>query len=334
MSTPIPDSSTNREAVFFYEAFAEEADAIQRYLTGNLDAGFDWRTIQEAEHDEPPARVISIRTQSAIPPAWANKLAGILTRSTGYDHIRDYRRETGVCVPAGYLPDYCTRAVAEQAALLWMALLRRLPAQLEQFGTFRRDGLTGTECAGRTMLVVGVGRIGREVVRIGEGLGMRVLGVDIDRKHDGVEYVGIEDGLPLGDVIVCAMNLTDENIGYFDLARLGRVKPGVIFVNVTRGELAPVAGLLTLLDTGHLGGIGLDVYEREKDLAVALRAGLATPEAGPVVATLELSRRENVILTPHNAFNTAEAVERKATQSVESIRRFSLDDAFPNPVPE
>ncbi len=334
MPTPIPDSSTDREAVFFYEAFAEEADAIRRHLPDDLDAGFDWRTIQEAEHAEPPARVISIRTQSAIPPAWADKLAGILTRSTGYDHIRDYRRETGVCVPAGYLPDYCTRAVAEQAALLWMALLRRLPAQLEQFDTFHRDGLTGTECAGRTLLVVGVGRIGREVVRIGEGLGMRVLGVDIDRKHDDVEYVSIDKGLPLGDVIVCAMNLTDENVGYFDRARLSRATPGLVFVNVTRGELAPTVDLLTLLDAGHLGGIGLDVYECEKDLAVALRAGRAPPEAVAVAATLELSRRENVILTPHNAFNTAEAVERKAAQSVESIIRFSLDGTFPNPVPE
>ena len=143
MPTPIPDSSTDREAVFFYEAFAEEADAIRRHLPDDLDAGFDWRTIQEAEHAEPPA-------------------------------------------------------------------------QLEQFDAFRRDGLTGTECAGRTLLVVGVGRIGREVVRIGEGLGMRVLGVDIDK------------GLPFGDVIVCAVNLTDENAGYFDRARRSRSDAGTV----------------------------------------------------------------------------------------------------------
>ena len=320
--------------MFFYEAFAEEAEAIRRHLPDDIQAAFTWRTIQETGHLRPPARLVSIRTQSAIPLDWADQLDGILSRSTGYDHVRDYRRRTGVCVPAGYLPDYCSRAVAEQAALLWMALLRRLPAQLEQFDAFCRDGLTGAECAGRTLLVVGVGRIGREIVRIGEGLGMRVLGVDIDPKFDDVEYVSIDDGLPSGDVIVSAMSLNEGNVGYFDRARLGRAKDGAVFVNVARGELAVTADLLTLLDAGPLGGVGLDVYECEQALAGAFRAGRPPPEADEIAATLELSRRDNVILTPHNAFNTAEAVERKAARSVESIQQFLRDGTFPNPVPE
>ena len=169
-------------------------------------------------------------------------------------------------------------------------------------------------------------------MRIGRGLEMNVLGVDIDPGHADLDYVSIEEGLPAADVIVCAMNLTDENPGYFDRRRLGAAGPGAIFVNVARGELAPAADLLELLDSGRLGGVGLDVYEAEKELAVSLRSGTA-PAGGPAAASLELAARPNVIATPHNAFNTAEAIERKARRSVESIVEYIRTGAFPSPVP-
>jgi D-lactate dehydrogenase len=320
--------------VYFYEAFAEEAEAIRRHLPAGLEAGFTWKTIQEAGDAEPPAPVVSIRTQSAIPTAWAGRLAGVLTRSTGYDHVRAWRRACGAAVAAGYLPSYCSRAVAEQAALLWMALLRRLRDQMRQYERFARDGLTGRECLGRTLLVVGVGRIGSQVARIGEGLGMNVLGVDIDPRFPNVRYVAIDEGLAAADVVVCTMSLTESNASYFSAPRLERVKSGAVFVNVARGELAPAAGLLAALKSGRLAGVGLDVYENEPALAVALRAGGQPPAGGAAAATWELTRRPEVIATPHNAFNTIEAVERKAAQSVESAIRFLDSGAFPDPVPQ
>jgi hypothetical protein len=79
--------------VFFYEAFQEEVEALKRYLPTNIEAEFTWKTIQEQGDREPPASVISIRTQSVIPTSWAAKLSGILTRSTGYDHIKAYLQE-------------------------------------------------------------------------------------------------------------------------------------------------------------------------------------------------------------------------------------------------
>lgn len=318
--------------VYFYEAFEEETEALRRHLPDGLSAGFTWRTIQEAGHDGPPAKIISTRTQSAFPGAWAERLDAILTRSTGYDHVRDYLRRTGRDIPAGYLPLYCSRAVAEQAMLLWAALLRKLPRQVAQFPRFKRDGLTGRECRGRTLLVVGVGNIGHEVVRVGRGLEMNVLGVDIDPRHADVQYTSIEEGLAAADVIVCAMNLTDENAGYFDRRCLGAARTGAIFVNVARGELAPAANLLELVDSGRLGGVGLDVYEAENELAVSLRSGVA-PADGPAAASLQLAARPNVIATPHNAFNTVEAIEQKARQSMESIVEFIKTGAFPSPVP-
>ena len=313
--------------VFFYEAFEEEERSLRKRLPSGVTVGFTRKTIQERGDSEPPASLISVRTQSILPVDWAEKLSGILSRSTGYDHIIRYREECGREIPCGYLPLYCHRAVAEQAVLLWMALLRKFPKQTENFKRFHRDGLTGEECGHKTLLVVGVGNIGSEVVKIGWGLGMDVLGVDIVKKHDTVSYVSIDEGIGRADIIVCAMNLTSENVGYFDYRLLKRTKPGVVFVNIARGELSPSTDLLRLVEEEHLGGVGLDVYGNESELAVALRSG-RTSEDGEVLATLALAKHPNVVLTPHNAFNTREAVERKVDHSVQQVSHFLREGRF------
>ena len=304
--------------VFFYEAFAEESAVLRELLPADITAGFTDQTIQETGHGEPPARLISIRTQSRIPIAWADALDAILSRSTGYDHLVAYAASIKRTPALGYLPLYCHRAVAEQAALMWMALLRRLPKQLRQFGTFHRDGLTGAECQGRTLVVVGVGYIGSEVCQLGAALGMRVLGVDRDERYNDVKYADIDTALPQADVVVCAMDLNASNRNYFDAARLEQFKPGAVFINISRGELSPSTALLAALRSGRLGGVALDVYNHEADLAVAVRAGQTSSDA-EVRATLELAQLENVLCTPHNAFNTAEAVRRKSEHAVRQI---------------
>jgi D-lactate dehydrogenase len=318
--------------LFFYEAFDEETDAIRRHMPETVSAEFTWKTIQEAAHDTPPAPVISIRTQSVIPPGWGGKLDALLTRSTGYDHVSRYRETHAPTLACGYLPLYCNRAVAEHAMLLWMALLRKLPRQLGQFGTFHRDGITGSECEGKTLVVAGVGNIGYQVARIGSGLGMRVLGVDPVRKHGNIEYLGLYEALREADVLVCAMNLTADNARLFNAKRLQRLKPGAILVNIARGELLETEALPRLLDEGRLGGIALDVYDREPELAVALREKRSSTDAA-VQAVLDLARRDNVICTPHNAFNTAESVDRKAAQSVQQAEAFFTQGSFLWPVP-
>jgi D-lactate dehydrogenase len=318
--------------VFFYEAFEEEEKAIRRYLPPNIQAGFSRKTIQEHGTALPESPFISIRTQSLIPTEWAPRLSAILSRSTGCDHLTAYLKECGKPIPCGYLPLYCSRAVAEQAMLMWMALLRKLPQQMRNFAAFHRDGITGSECQGKTLLVVGVGNIGSEVIKIGQALGMNVIGVDIVKKHSFVTYVSIDEGLAKADIIVCAMNLTADNIGYFGYERLRKARRSAIFINIARGEFSPSRDILRLLDEGRLSGVGLDVYNHEGRLAVALRAGKNVDD-DEVTATLMLLKRLDVVLTPHNAFNTAEAVERKSDHSVRQIINFLKTAAFLWPIP-
>ncbi|MBP6876106.1 MAG: hydroxyacid dehydrogenase [Candidatus Eisenbacteria bacterium] len=323
--------------VKFYEAFEEEAARLRALLPTRVRSAFTGKTIQEEGDRELPARLISLRTQSLIPAEWvatrAPAVAGILSRTTGYDHVLRQRDALGFDLPCGYLPIYCSRAVAEQALTLWMALLRRLPRQIENFPRFDRNGLTGAECAGKTLVVVGVGNIGSEIAHIGQGLGMRVIGVDLVHKHSFVDYAPIEEALPQADIVVSAMNLTKSNRGYFSEECLLRAPRGAIFVNVARGELSPAGGLLALLERGHLAAVGLDVFDHESEVAVAMRTGRASDDP-ETAAVLALASRPDTILTPHNAFNTAEAVERKASQSVEQVESFLKTQEFVWPVPD
>jgi D-lactate dehydrogenase len=114
------------------------------------------------------------------------------------------------------------------------------------------------------------------------------------------------------------MDLNPTSRGYFDAAKWRGVRRGAIFVNISRGEISPSTALLAALAADQLGGVGLDVYDHESALAVALRTGQSVNDA-EVQASLALSRRDDVICTPHNAFNSAEALERKSVHSVQQI---------------
>lgn len=320
---------------FFYEAFAEEAERLLHYAAGaGLRVDHTPQTIQETGHSAPPAPVISLRTQSTLPVAWAPRLRGILSRSTGYDHLLAYRQATGAaCPPLGYLPLYCVRAVAEQAMLLWTALLRRLPRQLAQFDAFQRDNLSGRENPGKVMALFGVGNIGHEIWKIATALGLEVRGVDPVRKHAEVAYVSPEEALAEADLIVCAMNLTSRNRGYFTrevFARAGR-KP--LLVNIARGEFTPALELEAALKEGLLSGVALDVYNEESTLAPALRTGNRASLTADNQALLRLRSRPDVLLTPHNSFNTLEAVERKSEQSIRALLHHRQTGQFLWPTP-
>ena len=113
-----------------------------------------------------------------------------------------------------------------------MALLRKLPRQISHFQSFKRDGITGGETCGRNLLVVGVGNIGSEVVKIGRGLGMNVKAVDPQEKFDFADYTSYEEAAPQADIIVASMDLNPGSQGYFDYDKLKQAKPGAIFINI------------------------------------------------------------------------------------------------------
>ena len=314
--------------VNFYEVFDEEEKELRQLLPKNIRASFTWKTIQENKDLNPPADIICIRTQSQIPTSWAPRLKGILTRSQGFDHLIAFRQKTKTKIPSGYLSEYCSRAVAEQAILAAMTLWRKLKRQMRQFDQFNRDNLTGHECFGRRALIFGVGTIGSQIVTIAKGLGMSVIGVDIKRSNRNLKYVSLQKGIAWADGIFCAAPLTEKTRGLLDYDVSKRAKPGTILINISRGEITPIKDLNRLLAQGILGGLSLDVYPQEGELAKSLRARRKTKITDHKII-LELKNRDNVLFTPHNAFNTQEALRNKAELTVRSIVSFLKKGKFP-----
>lgn len=318
--------------VMFYETFKEEEEAIIKFLPDNIRAKYTDKTIQEDGGQTPPAELICIRTQSRIPDHWVKTVRGILTRSQGFDHLLDFRRECSAVIPLGYLGNYCARAVAEQAVMAMMVLLRKLKKQINNFNTFDRDGLTGLECRGRNVFIAGVGNIGSEIVDIAKGMRMNVKGYDIDQKLEDLPYVSLEEGIGWADVVFCALPLTKETKGLFNYQAFQKAALGLIFVNISRGEISPAEDLRRLIDDRILGGLSLDVYPQETELAHKLRNDQKDMTPTEQMIT-ELSKREQVLFTPHNAFNTVESLEQKASLSVEAVAYYIKHESFPCPVP-
>jgi D-lactate dehydrogenase len=317
--------------VFFYECFEEEEAALRKFMAPSLNCGFSWQAIQETDHRFPPAKLISIRTQSIIPSFWRTQLTGILTRSQGYDHLVAYQKENRSDIQLGFLEEYCSREVAEHAIMAMLVIMRKLKKQIKQFDSFCRDGITGQSCQNKTALIVGVGKIGSNIAEICSGLRMKVEGVDIDQSRKNIQYVELNDGIKRADILFVSVPLTELTRGIIDYPLVSKAKPGMILINVSRGEITPAQDMKDLLDENILGGLGMDVFPAEKEFAQHLRGNKTlTDRSGRLL--MELSRRDNVLFTPHNAFNTEESVLAKAKLSMESINMFLAGKGFLWPI--
>ncbi len=314
--------------IIFYEAFEEEKQMLKKYLPSNVTAEFTDQTIQESNDNAPKANVVCIRTQSKIPLGWAEAIDGVFSRSQGFDHLIAFLKQSSARVPCGYLPGYCAQAVSEQALLCMFALLRRFKKQLKQFEYFDRDGLTGVQAAGKNALVVGVGYIGSQLCANLSKLGLNVKGVDPEKKHKEIDYVDLARGFNWADIIFCAADLNETTEGLLDYSAFKNISQKPILINVSRGEITPVEDMLRLMNERKINGLAMDVYPDEGYLAETLRSG---PTAGdkPIQDLLALKGRDDVILTPHNAFNTQESLEEKSSQTVDAIMNFLSYKQFP-----
>ena len=216
-----------------------------------------------------------------------------------------------------------TGPIAEWAIAAMLALLKDLPRAFSQraSGQFDRRAFRGRQIAGKTLGVVGLGGIGREVARLGRALGMRVVGTR--RSAAPVEHVDelfrpaeLQALLAQSDVVVVASQLTAETHHLLDEAAFAAMKSGAVLINVARGELIDEAALAVALRSGGLGGFAADVYEGEFDHA---------PPA-------ELLAFENVLLTPHTSGQTEHPQTGSLDIFRENLRRCLAGEALLNQV--
>lgn len=256
----------------------------------------------------------------------------IATRSTGVDHIdTEYCAEHGITV--ANVPTYGANTVAEHTFGLLLALSHRIVDGVERTrsGHFTHESLRGFDLRGRTLGVIGTGDIGGHTVRIGDGFDMRVIAFDVERREDlirdyGLRYVELEELLRDSDVITLHVPLNDATRGMLSTEEFAKMKPGVVILNTARGAVIDVDALAEALADGKVAAAGLDVLPEEpaiREEAELLRSRFREqhdPEA--LLTSHVLLRQPNVLITPHSAFNTREAVGRILDTTVQNIASF------------
>jgi len=262
------------------------------------------------------------------------KLKYVTTRSTGYDHI-----DLKACAERGILvsnvPTYGENTVAEFTFALLLSLSRKIfPAvkRVREQGLFATDELQGFDLQGKTLGVVGTGHIGTYVVKIAKGFGMNVVGYDPHPNADlaakfGFTYSSLEDLLKQSDAITLHVPYMPATHHLLNAQNIGLCKKGAIVINTARGGLIETSALIAALKSGALAGAGLDVLEEEgfvKDEVHMLAQGHPNEEQlKTILADHELMYMDNVLITPHNAFNTKEALQRILDTTIINIRSFA-----------
>lgn len=234
----------------------------------------------------------------------------IVTRSVGYDHINlDEARRRGI--PVCHIPDYGAHMIAEQAFGLLLAVARNIVRGNERYKVehrFSDQGFQGIELFGKTLGVIGTGRIGMHCIQIARGFGMRVIAYDLNENEQAAEDLGftyqpLETLLAESDFVSLNVTLTESTYHLINAERLGQMKKGAILVNTARGAVVDTQALREALNSGHILGAGLDVLEDERDVY---------HDFGDL----------NVVVTPHLGWYTDGAVNRILSITFDILKSF------------
>jgi D-3-phosphoglycerate dehydrogenase len=258
------------------------------------------------------AAALIVRSETQVTAelmAGASKLRVIARAGIGTDNI-DLEEATRRGIPVLTAPGANSTSAAEHAVALMLSLARKIPAAVASMaeGKWDRKQFEGTELRGKTLGILGLGRIGTSVAKIAQGFGMTVIALDpyVVASHAlslGVEMLPLEAVLPRADIVTLHIALTDDTRHLLNAERLALMKKGALLVNTARGALIDVAALAKALESGHLAGAALDVFETE-----------------PLPADSPLRKVPNLILTPHLGASTREAQTRVALEIAEAVR--------------
>jgi len=326
-------SSPRRVAIF------EIPSNEEAYLRQSVLAEYDLRFHPEPVKPENvtlarEAEVLSVFIYSRLGAAELAEMPNlklIATRSTGFDHI-DLAACRSRNITVTNVPFYGENTVAEHTFGLILALSRNIHRAYMRTsrGDFSLDGLMGFDLKGKTIGIVGAGHIGLHVIRMAKGFGMNVLVYDVRQDRFLAEvldftYAPLEKLLSQSDVVSLHAPHNSRTHHLIDRDALKLIKRGAILINTSRGGLVDTAALVRALDESVLAGAGLDVLEGE-ELIKEEKQLLASQESAEKLRLLLsnhiLRHRENVVITPHSAFNSREALNRILDTTIENIQAF------------
>jgi D-lactate dehydrogenase len=304
----------------FLERAAHDTGIEWRWFESRLDAD----TVRLAEG----ATAVNCFVNDDLGPDVLERLHAsgvrlVTLRCAGFNQV-DLPTATRLGLPVVRVPEYSPHAVAEHAMGLVLMLDRKLHKAYNRVreGNFSLDGLLGFDLHGRTVGVVGTGKIGRCFAEIALGFGCRVLAhdprPDAALAARGVAFVPLADLLAASDIVSLHCPLMPATHHLIDATNIARMKPGVMLVNTSRGGLVDTRAVIAALKTGRIGTLGLDVYEEEADL-------FFEDKSNTIIGDDVFSRLltfPNVVVTAHQAFFTRNALEAIAAQTVRNIVHF------------
>jgi D-lactate dehydrogenase len=247
----------------------------------------------------------------------------VTLRSTGFNNV-DLEAAERAGITVMRVGHYSPYSVAEFAVCLIQALNRKIHKAYVRAREdyFLLDGLLGFDLHGKTVGIVGTGKIGQVLATIMNGFGCKLLGHDVQENAAcralGLEYVGLDELLAQADIVSLHAPLTPDTYHLIDARALDLMKPGAIVINTSRGALVDTRALIAALKSGRLGGAGLDVYEEEEGIFFHDRSSQIMLD--DVFARLLTFR--NVIVTGHQGFFTREALHDIATATIDNISDF------------
>jgi len=294
------------------------------YLEGHLDA----TTGPLAHGAEVVCAFVNDRLDAAVLRTLAEGGTRLIAlRCAGFNHV-DLAAAAALGLRVVRVPAYSPHAVAEHTIALILALNRHIPRAVARVrdGNFALDGLVGFDLYGKTAGVVGTGKIGLCVVRLLAGFGCRVLTHDPFPSPEavalGATATTLETLLAESDLVTLHCPLTPDTHHLLNADAFRMLRKGAMLINTSRGGLLDTRAAITALKSGHLGALGIDVYEEEADLFFEDHSGAVLRD--DVFA--RLLTFPNVIVTAHQAFLTAEALTAIAETTLSSITAFAAGD--------
>ena len=331
--------------------FVETERSERGYFAGEFP-GHDVRFVAKAEQVEPDAEAVSVFINSHLDRAMLERLPAlrcVTTRSRSADHIDlEACRERGIAICN--VPDYGECTVAEHTFALLLSLSRRLRelmlfAQNKQ--KFSYEDARAFDLRGKTLGIIGMGRIGRRVCSLARAFFMDVVAFDPlgmppeAAEAGGFQWLSLEELLGTSDIVSLHVNLSPWTHHMLNEKTFALFKRGALLINTARGRLVDTEALRAALESGQVGGAGLDVLEDERVMRQPASAVMtehilehlhADSDPAPTRGNLlELERimksdallaRSNVVFTPHVAFNSIETVEKIAQETVRNLRAF------------
>jgi len=322
----------NMIRIAFYDAKAYDRPSFEHY-GGLHDVGFRFLETKLNDDTVELAKgcdAVCVFVNDDVNAAVIDKLYEygvklIALRSAGYNNV-DVQAAFGK-VHVVHVPAYSPYAVAEHAIALLLTSVRRIHKAYNRTREFNfsLSGLTGFDFHGKTVGVVGTGKIGRIFIDICRGFGMKVIAYDrFPAEDSGIEYVALEELFERSDIISLHCPLTDETRHMIGTAAIDLMKKGVVIVNTSRGGLIDAEALLEGIKARKIGAACLDVYEEEADVFFEDRSGHILNDD----LLSRLISMPNVIVTSHQAFLTEEALNNIAETTVNNILSYFNNDGI------